>query len=129
MDNLWKYTFSFVDAAQHAKRLAVVLGQSLGSGKNVWNVRLGLLESVERFARKLDLCNDQSNQWSRVIDDKALVVLLDGIRDCLQDVKYTIVRTESLKALACLLDKISGEFLVTFVCRNYIRTPTDHVFA
>ncbi|CAG8551849.1 6467_t:CDS:10 [Diversispora eburnea] len=91
---------------QHSKELGTILASSLGSGKNVWNVRLGVLSSLEKFVEKLDLNNN--NNDGLVIDEETIINIFEGLKEGLLDAKYLAIRTASLQSLKKVIEKIKG---------------------
>jgi hypothetical protein len=85
------------------------LASSLGSGKNVWNVRLCALESLEKFIENLDF----SGQQDQVLDEETLNNIFEGLKEGLSDSKYVAIRTASLDTLKKVVEKIKGKFQIT----------------
>jgi len=93
---------------QHSKELGTLLASSLKSGKNVWNVRLCALESLEKFIEKLDF----SGQQVQTLEEETLNSIFEGLKEGLSDTKYVAVRTASLDTLKKVVDKIKGTSLI-----------------
>ncbi|CAG8534937.1 9628_t:CDS:10 [Funneliformis mosseae] len=94
---------------QHSKELGTLLASSLKSGKNVWNVRLCVLESLEKFIYKLDLSGPQV----QVLDDETLISIFEGLKEGLLDTKYVAIRTASLASLKKVIDKVKDTSLIS----------------
>jgi nicotinic acid phosphoribosyltransferase len=93
---------------QYSKELGKVLAISLKSGKNVWNVRLCALESLEKFIEKLDF----SGQHVQTLEEETLNSIFEGLKDGLSDTKYVAVRTASFDTLEKVVDKIKGKYQI-----------------
>jgi hypothetical protein len=93
---------------QYSKELGKVLAISLKSGKNVWNVRLCALESLEKFIEKLDF----SGQHVQTLEEETLNSIFEGLKEGLSDTKYVAVRTASLDTLKKVVYKIKGKFQI-----------------
>ncbi|CAI2172736.1 418_t:CDS:10 [Funneliformis geosporum] len=94
---------------QHFKELGALLASSLKSGKNVWNVRLCVLESLEKFIYKLDFSEPQV----QVLDDETLISIFEGLKEGLLDTKYVAIRTASLSSLKKVVDKVKDTSLLS----------------
>jgi len=94
---------------QYSKELGTLLANSMGSGKNVWNVRLCALESLEKFIEKLDF----SGQQNRALDEETLNNIFEGLKEGLLDTKYVAIRTASLNTLKKVADKIKDTSLIS----------------
>ncbi|GBC07937.1 hypothetical protein RclHR1_00780017 [Rhizophagus clarus] len=94
---------------QHSKELGKLLASSLKSGKNVWNVRLCALESLEKFVEKLDF----SGQHVQTLEEETLNSIFEGLKEGLSDTKYVAVRTASLDTLKKVVGKIKGTSLIS----------------
>ncbi|CAB4480178.1 ARM repeat-containing protein [Rhizophagus irregularis] len=93
---------------QHSKELGKLLASSLKSGKNVWNVRLCALESLEKFIEKLDF----SGQHVQTLEEETLNSIFEGLKEGLSDTKYVAVRTASFDTLKKVVDKIKDTSLI-----------------
>lgn len=82
------------------------MASSLKSGKNVWNVRLCALESLEKFIEKLDF----SGQHVQTLEEETLNSIFEGLKEGLSDTKYVAVRTASFDTLKKVVDKIKGKY-------------------
>ncbi|KAF9434869.1 hypothetical protein BGZ76_007269 [Entomortierella beljakovae] len=92
---------------QHSAEFVECVSKSLS--RNVWNVRVALLESVEKFISKL-----QFKKSSGVLSNKAFGMMLDSLLEgSLKDLKYVALRNQGLEILKVLIENIKG-------------TPTDN---
>ncbi|CAJ0835750.1 10586_t:CDS:10 [Entrophospora sp. SA101] len=91
------------------QELGTSLGNSLLSGKNVWNVRLNLLESLEKYIDRLDIKSmeiDENDKIEKILDEETLISIFKGLKDSLSDLKYVAIRTKSLEVLKKILERI-----------------------
>ncbi|RIB22041.1 proteasome stabiliser-domain-containing protein [Gigaspora rosea] len=99
----------------HSKELGIVLATSLESSKNIWNVRLGVLASLDKYIDKLDLT--ESDKLS-VLDEETLLSIFKGLKNGLQDGKYVAIRTASLDSLKNIIEKVKDTHLSLPAARN-----------
>ncbi|CAG8680578.1 13176_t:CDS:10, partial [Dentiscutata heterogama] len=89
--------------ALHSKELGIVLATALESSKNIWNVRLGVLTSLDKYIDKLDLTESDK---LLILDEETLLSIFKGLKNGLQDAKYVAIRTASLDSLKKIIEKV-----------------------
>ncbi|CAG8483679.1 8071_t:CDS:10 [Racocetra fulgida] len=85
------------------QELGLVFAASLESSKNIWNVRLGVLASLDKYIDKLDLTE---NDKTLVLDEGTLLSIFNGLKNGLQDAKYVAIRTASLESFKKVSEKV-----------------------
>ncbi|CAG8524233.1 10813_t:CDS:10, partial [Cetraspora pellucida] len=101
--------------ALHSKELGLVFATSLESSKNIWNVRLGVLASLDKYIDKLDLTK---NDKTLVLDEETLLSIFSGLKNGLQDAKYVAIRTASLESFKKVIEKVKDTHLSLPAVRN-----------
>jgi len=94
-----------------SKELGTLLGKSLLSGKNIWNIRLNLLESLEKYIDKLDIRSmeiEDDDAIEKILDEETLISIFKGLKDNLLDLKYVAIRTKSYEVLKKIAERIKG---------------------
>ncbi|KAG0050379.1 hypothetical protein BGZ83_004844 [Gryganskiella cystojenkinii] len=72
--------------------------------RNIWNVRAGLLESLENFFTKTDLATNGA-----ALSDAALIQIFDSLLEgSLRDFKYVSIRNQGLQLMTTIIGKIKG---------------------
>jgi proteasome component ECM29 len=107
------YSFSPVGKNMDlADATALFLGKNLL--KQVWNIRIAILEGLKKFLEKIN----------RPSSPEALDALVDGILACLNDTKYRSVRDHSVKCLQSLVLSIGGVGGLNSVQLDSLKTVT-----
>ncbi|CAG8663072.1 17683_t:CDS:10, partial [Racocetra persica] len=99
----------------HSKELGLVFATSLESSKNIWNIRLGVLASLDKYIDKLDLTE---NDKTLVLDEETLLSIFNGLKNGLQDAKYVAIRTASLESFKKVIEKVKDTHLSLPAIRN-----------
>ena len=75
--------------------------------RNIWNVRSGLLETLENFFAKLDVINSTSGA---LLTDASLTLVLESLLEgSLRDFKYVSIRNQGLQLVKNIIAKLKGK--------------------
>jgi proteasome component ECM29 len=75
--------------------------------RNIWNVRSGLLDTLENFFMKLDVISSTSGA---ILTDASLTLVLESLLEgSLRDFKYVSIRNQGLQLVKNIIAKLKGK--------------------